>query len=256
MTIKPSELKRAAVKEGIPQAVMEKDIALSATLRVISESKMTKHLVFKGGTAIKKVYFKEARFSEDLDFSVFEATKGQCVDMLRDALEGTRIESIEFEKIDEEETSAGLKTSVRFIGPLAHPQRIRFDLSFRDNQVEEPTRRRIIDSYGFGLTEFQVMSLEEILAEKLHALGSRSAARDLYDVWFLLGKGVEVDEGILEKKFAYYDEKFDAEKTIVNARQSKEYWTRDLRNLLRELPEYDALEKTVERRILEISRIL
>ena len=67
--IKPRELKRAAVKEGIPQAVVEKDIALSAALKAISESDLTEHLVFKGGTAIKKVHIKEARFSEDLDFS-------------------------------------------------------------------------------------------------------------------------------------------------------------------------------------------
>lgn len=254
--IKPNELKRAAIKEGIPQAVMEKDIALSAALKVISESHLTKHLVFKGGTAIKKVYFKEARFSEDLDFSVFEMEKGECVDMLRDALGGTGIEGIEFERIEEEETSAGLKASVRFIGPLAHPQRIRFDLSFRDNLVEEPTRRRIIDSYGFDLAELQVMSLKEILAEKLHALDNRSAARDLYDVWFLFGKGVEVDVEILERKFAYYDEKFDVKKTIENARKSKENWTRDLKNLLRELPVYDHLEKMVEKRLLEISRVL
>jgi predicted nucleotidyltransferase component of viral defense system len=254
--IRPSELKKASVREGVPQAIVEKDLALSAALNVISESHLTKHLVFKGGTAIKKVYFKEARFSEDLDFSVFETEKGECVDMLRDALEGTGIEGIEFEKIEEEETSAGLKTSIRFIGPLAHPQRIRFDLSFRDNMVEEPARRRIIDSYGFGPAELQVMSREEILAEKLHALGNRSAARDLYDIWFLFGKGIEVDGEIVERKFAYYNEKFDAKKTIENSRKSKENWTRDLRHLLRELPEYDALEKTVERRLLEISRIL
>lgn len=254
--IKPNELKRAAVKEGIPQAVVEKEIALSAALKAISESHLKKHLVFKGGTAIKKVYFKEARFSEDLDFSVFKTAKGECVDMLRDALEGKGIKGIEFEKIEEEETSAGLKTSVRFIGPLAHPQRIRFDLSFRDNLVEEPTRRRVIDSYGFGPAELQVMSREEILAEKLHALDSRSAARDLYDVWFLFGKGVEVDGEVLERKFAYYDEKFDTKKTIENSRKSKENWTRDLRHLLRELPEYDPLEKMVERKLLEISRIL
>jgi predicted nucleotidyltransferase component of viral defense system len=254
--IKPSELKRAAVKEGIPQAVVEKDIALSAALKAISESDLTRHLVFKGGTAIKKVYFKEARFSEDLDFSVFETEKGRCVDMLRDALEGTGVEGIEFEKIEEEETSAGLKASVRFIGPLAHPQRIRFDLSFRDNLVEEPTRRRIIDTYGFGPAESQVMSLEEILAEKLHALGNRSAARDLYDVWFLFGKGIEIDEKVLEKKFAYYGERYDAKKTIENARKSKENWTRDLKNLIRELPPYDPLEKMVETRLLEIPRVL
>ena len=68
--------------------------------------------------------------------------------------------------------------------------------------------------------------------------------------------GVEVDGEVVERKFAYYDEKFDAEKTIENARKSKENWTRDLRNLLRELPEYNPLEKIVERKLLEISRIL
>jgi predicted nucleotidyltransferase component of viral defense system len=253
LMIKPSELKRVAVKEGVPQAVLEKDLALSAALKAISGSHLTKHLVFKGGTAIKKVYFKEARFSEDLDFSVFETGKRECADMLRDALEGAGVEGIEFEHIEEEKTAAGLKASVRFMGPLVHPQRIRFDLSFRDNLVEEPTRRRIIDSYSFGPAELQVMSVEEILAEKLHALGTRSAARDLYDVWFLLEKGIKIDELVLNEKFAYYDERYDAGKAIENARKSKESWARDLRHLLRDLPSFDSLEKIMERRLLGIS---
>ncbi|MFH0974050.1 MAG: nucleotidyl transferase AbiEii/AbiGii toxin family protein [Candidatus Micrarchaeota archaeon] len=98
-----------------------------------------------------------------------------------------------------------------------------------------------------------VLSLQEIFAEKIHALGSRSAARDLYDAWFLSEKGVKIDKRVLAKKFAYYDEKFDARKAIENARKSKENWTRDLRHLLKKLPEFDALERKTEKKLLELS---
>jgi predicted nucleotidyltransferase component of viral defense system len=83
-------------------------------------------------------------------------------------------------------------------------------------------------------------------AEKLHALGNRTAARDLYDVWFLLERGVMVDFPMLMKKFSYYDEKFDAGKMVGNARRCKESWTRDLGHLVRELPAYHPVEKAVE----------
>lgn len=64
------ELKRLAGREGVPQAVVEKDYALSVVLKAIAGSELANGVVFKGGTAIRKAYFREARFSEDLDFSV------------------------------------------------------------------------------------------------------------------------------------------------------------------------------------------
>ena len=247
-------LKRIAIREGVPQAVVEKDVALSLALKCVSLSQLSEHLVFKGGTAIRKGYFERARFSEDLDFTASGAGRAKCLDVLREALERIETSGFRFEKVEDEGSRTGLKASVRFKGPLAYAQRIRFDISFRENLVKEPLRRPMLDPYGIGAAELMIMSLEEILAEKLHALGNRSAARDLYDVWFLMEKGVVIDRPMLVKKFAYYDEKFDTGKTVDNMRKCKESWTRDLGHLVRELPPYHPIEMVVENRLSEVVR--
>lgn len=250
--IELKELKRIAAKEGVPQGLVEKDFALSVALKAIAESQLARHVVFKGGTAIRKAYFKEARFSEDLDFSVIDLDKTECLELLRGALKKTDPKGVKFEKIEEENTAVGLKASVKYAGPLAFEQRIRFDFNFRENLVEAPARRKLIDFYGLGSAELLVMGLEEIFAEKLHALGSRSAPRDLYDAWFLCEKGIAIDKRVLDQKFAYYGEKFDAGKAMENARKNKGNWTRDLQ-LLAKLPEFETLEREVERKLRELS---
>lgn len=50
------ELNEKAVKAGIPRAIMEKDYALSVVLFHVSKSRLAGKLVFKGGTALKKIY--------------------------------------------------------------------------------------------------------------------------------------------------------------------------------------------------------
>ncbi len=65
--------------------VVEKDYALSYLLAGIAKQPELNHsLVFKGGTALKKVFFGDYRFSVDLDFSTLEAPKNQA---LEDALQ-------------------------------------------------------------------------------------------------------------------------------------------------------------------------
>ena len=247
------ELKGIAARNGVPQAVVEKDLVLSVALKAISESELSGRAVFKGGTAIRKIYFEDARFSEDLDFNAVDIEKNNCMKLLNEALGKREIDGITFEKAEEERTSAGLKASVRYIGPLAHAQRIRFDFNFRENLIGKPERRQTIDLYGIVAPGVLVMGLEEIFAEKIHALGSRSAPRDLYDAWFLFGKGVRMDKQVLDRKFAYYGEEFDVEKAIENARKGRHNWKRDLGHLLKELPEFELLEEIVERKLREIS---
>ncbi len=246
------ELKKLAAREGVPQAVIEKDLALSVALAAISHSELAEHAVFKGGTAIKKAYFAEARFSEDLDFTALSIKPADCLRLLRKALEGKADSGIAFEKVEAEKTSAGLKASVKYAGPLAYAQRIRFDFNFRENLAEKPARRKLLDPYGLGDVDLLILSPEEIFAEKLHALGSRSAPRDLYDAWFLFGKGVRVDRRVLDRKFAYYGEKFDAGKAVENVRKSKATWQRDLRHLVRALPEFELVEREVGKRLKAI----
>lgn len=246
------ELKRRAAKEGVPQGILEKDYVLSVVLNAIAESDLSQHLVFKGGTAIKKVYFSEARFSEDLDFTVVDSDKDSILEGLDIALNGRTIDGVKFEKPEEERTSAGLKVSVMYTGPLAYTHRVLLDFSLRENLVGEPVRKPLIDPYGPGGHEPLVISLEELFAEKIHALGSRSAPRDLYDVWFLAGKGVKPDQNVVGKKFAYYGETLNKQKIAVAIQQMKNDWQRDLGPLLKALPEFSSVAEEVMKLIEKI----
>ncbi len=248
-----NELKRLSAREGVPQGVVEKDYVLSVALKAIADSDLSKYIVFKGGTAIRKAYFPEARYSEDLDFNSVGVKKEGIFKSLRQALDGKGIGGVDFGKVEEEQTTAGLKASVKYTGQLEYSQRIRFDFNFRENLVETPVVRSLIDVYGIGGAEMKIMGLSEIFAEKLHALGSRSAPRDLYDAWFLFGKGVKVDKSVLDKKFAYYDETFDANVLLANAEQNEQNWSKDLRHLLKKLPEFRKVFGEVKEKIKAIS---
>ena len=66
-------LQQARKRLSIPWEVLERDYLLSWILAGIGQvDSLRGTLVFKGGTALKKCYFGEYRFSEDLDFSGLE----------------------------------------------------------------------------------------------------------------------------------------------------------------------------------------
>jgi len=54
----------------IPEAVLERDYCLAWFLIGLSGSSLREHLVFNGATALKRCYFGDYRFSEDLDFTL------------------------------------------------------------------------------------------------------------------------------------------------------------------------------------------
>ena len=56
----------------IPVKAIEKDYVLSWILIGIAKSKISDMVTFKGGTALKKFYFPNYRFSEDLDFTLLK----------------------------------------------------------------------------------------------------------------------------------------------------------------------------------------
>ena len=61
--------------------IVEKDYALSYLLvGIAKQEQLTHSLVFKGGTALKKIFFGDYRFSVDLDFSTLNAPKNEALE--------------------------------------------------------------------------------------------------------------------------------------------------------------------------------
>jgi hypothetical protein len=56
----------------IREDVLERDYCLAWFLCALSQSDLGPVLAFKGGTALKRCYFADYRFSEDLDFTLRE----------------------------------------------------------------------------------------------------------------------------------------------------------------------------------------
>lgn len=69
--IKPGEIQNKARESGVRDQQIEKDYVLSWILQGISQhEELSKAIVFKGGTVLKKIYFEDYRFSEDLDYTL------------------------------------------------------------------------------------------------------------------------------------------------------------------------------------------
>ncbi len=68
--IQPGEIQSIAGKDGVRDTQIEKDYVISwVTYGIANNPFLKENMVFKGGTVLKKVYFPDYRFSEDLDFT-------------------------------------------------------------------------------------------------------------------------------------------------------------------------------------------
>ena len=71
--IRPAEIQKKANKERVRDTQIEKDYILTWILTGVAANEvLSKALAFKGGTVLKKFYFKDYRYSEDLDFTLVD----------------------------------------------------------------------------------------------------------------------------------------------------------------------------------------
>src|SRR6266481_9673912 len=73
LSLLANRLQREHGGRRIPEAVLERDYCLAWLLAELDATPLKDLLIFKGGTALKRCYFGDYRFSEDLDFTLLEA---------------------------------------------------------------------------------------------------------------------------------------------------------------------------------------
>lgn len=161
--------------------------------------------VFKGGTCLRYV-FGLNRFSEDLDFNLLVSPKKFEMQVDRIAKE-FRLLGIQSYFIKKELFEDAYTCIIGFQGPLSTGSkqtrnRIRIDAGKRTGTLMTPEWKLIASEYPETRERFlaYVMNEQELLVEKICCLLQRNKGRDLYDVWFLLNKGVSVDTALLCKK--------------------------------------------------------
>jgi predicted nucleotidyltransferase component of viral defense system len=250
--ISKEELEKYKKMKGLDLGQTEKDYLLELTLMVISRETKNE-LVFKGGTCLYK-FHNLNRFSEDLDFSaVREIDKDALFDKIINGLKDFGIKS-KIKTITEPYNS--ILTKFNLEGPLYDGRpitkaSIRVDINTK-SEVLMPQKNETMYSSYREITPFQVLCMDvvEIAAEKIRTIMSRNKARDIYDLWFLLKKGIEIDRELLDKKLEYYNLVFDKKQFEEKLDEKKAEWKEDLaRFVFGPLPEFKQVRADIIMRV-------
>lgn len=201
ISILSNRLARAGGRR-IPEAVLERDYCLAWFLVGLSRSALRERLVFKGGTALKRCYFGDYRFSEDLDFTLTEELPLEPIlDGLEEVYEEVQRASgvcFRFSRTDRRQHQNCHMFYLAYEGPLpaASPKEIKVDVTIRERFVCAPQDHAILRGYDEYAdlpddSEVRVYALDEIAVEKVAALTdrARNEPRDLYYVWYLTSEG-------------------------------------------------------------------
>ena len=185
------EIEKIAEQKGVAKSTIDKDWVLGHFVDAIfSIPEYRNNLVFKGGTSLKKCYFEDYRFSEDLDFtsvdpdfSLEKKLLDRLVKLVTDRIE-MPLHIQELEPLKSKDKLTGFSAKVKFWG-ADHPRNqappppqrwqtsIKIEIILYEQMIFPPESRKVSHSYSDQLTEaassVPCYALDEVLAEKLRA---------------------------------------------------------------------------------------
>ena len=203
------EINDKSVKWGIPADIVDKDWVLGhflAAFYSIDEHK--DKLLFKGGTALRKCYFPNYRFSEDLDFTSntnnYKLTFSRLKNIIN-LIENTSGILFYIDNVSElkyQDKLMGYQAKLKYWGanhsknqqppaPEKWTTSIKIEITLFEKIIFKPELKKIIHPYSdkllYNTGQIPCYSLKEIFSEKIRALVQRSysAPRDYYDIYEL-----------------------------------------------------------------------
>lgn len=249
----------------IPETVLERDYCLSWFLVGLARSPLRDALAFKGGTALKKCYFADYRFSEDLDFTLTRDVEWASIERhLRGLFEETRqVSGVEFGLARVERPGHGNSHTfhLAYEGPLppARGKTVKVDITIRERVVLPLEDRPILRGYREyrdvpeGVT-VQAYSLAEVAVEKVVALldRARNEPRDLYDLWFLtVGGHIRLPDLLdaISRKLEFRGRTLEEVGPEFAGKEArfKTLWSVRLAAQMTELPAFEAVYREVRR---------
>jgi uncharacterized protein len=250
----------------IPEAVIEKDYCLTWFLIGLSKSSLKDKLVFKGGTCLRRCFFKDYRFSEDLDFTLLsKISRGELLAKIEEEIFPFVHKEIGLtfgiHKIEDDSQNTH-QFYLSYDGPLVATtatKTVKVDVTFNEILVTKPEARVILKSYNEyddfkEIHEVLSYTVDEIVTEKICALidPKRSEPRDLYDIWHLFNEQ-EINRAFLP---AYVIDKlkakgvnFEARRNNLAGKEAKigKMWEQRLSQQVAILPSFGDVFRDVQR---------
>ena len=264
--IRPGEIQNKAREVGVRDQQIEKDYILSWILQGIAQhEQLSTSIVFKGGTVLKKVYFEDYRFSEDLDYTLLdnEITNEQIFQWFTEVFEYIQDEAnIPLEIIDNNEhEDGGINFYISYVGPLGGVganKRVKVDISRSEVLQFEPIMQNAYLGYS-DQEDHQLLCypLEEVLVEKLRSIMQRMQARDFYDIWYLL-EMYEMDVTFYVNEFKAKCQSKDIDpkgfhnKLDQRLPQYQGRWQRSMSDQIRDLPDFETVQREVMRHLKKL----
>jgi uncharacterized protein len=270
--IKPGEISLKAREVGVRDQQIEKDYMLSWILQGVAQhEQLSKTIVFKGGTVLKKIYFDDYRFSEDLDFTLLnnEIKNEQIFAWFKETFEyvleeaNIRLEIIhpDFHRDKHEHEDGGINFYISYVGLLGgqgNNKKVKVDISRSEKPEFKPVMQTVLLGYS-DLIEHQLLCypLEEVLVEKMRTVMQRMQARDFYDIWYLLEKhGMDVNFYIKEFANKCESKKLNPadfqKKLAERLPQYKGRWQSSMNEQIQNLPNFDQVERETLRHLKKL----
>jgi len=236
------ELLAKARERNLNLNIIEKDYVLGWLLFGFSQ---IDSLVFKGGTALSKIYFPEIwRLSEDLDFSLLADNFSIVSERVQEIFKIIEKKSgIKLNLKSEFSNPDYLQLKIQYQGVISRNW-IKVDFTKNDlveNLVKMSIKKDYSDYIDFKI---KVESVEEIFCSKLRTVIERKKCRDYFDLWKLINLSIDLDKvkktlkdklKIKNIKFTSMNQMFpkDLDETLIP------YWEKQLGRLVQPLPDLE-----------------
>lgn len=183
---------RVNAKWQTPSQV-EQDLVISRALVCLyNDPYVADTIVFRGGTALNKLFIKPAaRYSEDIDFVQKRAEPiGLAIDKIRELLKpwlGDPKWKI---------TARSAKLIYQYQAVNGLPAKLKLEINTTEHFQVLPLKHKsfAVESEWFNSScEIITYELAELMATKLRALYQRRKGRDLFDLWHVFKQPTLVD---------------------------------------------------------------
>lgn len=278
------EIATISEKLSVSKSVIDKDWMLGHFVAAIfNEPELKETLIFKGGTCLKKCWFEEYRFSEDLDFTSksqeLELTLNHLKFITKYIEDNTEVKThiVSLKPLKFQDKLTGYEAIIKFWG-ADHPRnimpptpdrwqtKIKIEIILYEKMIFDVSQRKVSHPYSDTLkleTTIPCYKIEEVLAEKLRALIQRSytAPRDYYDIWYLSNNFPNLDwKSIVDafhKKMKFKNLEFTGIEQLINPKSDKALkgaWKNSLGHQIQpdKLPDYE----TVRANLLDLFEII
>ena len=262
---------------GVSKSVIDKDWMLGHFIAAIfNEPELKETLIFKGGTCLKKCWFEEYRFSEDLDFTSksqeFKFTPAHLKFISKHIEDnaGVKTHIVSLRPLQFQDRLTGYEAIIKFWG-ADHPKnvmpttpdrwqtKIKIEIILYEEMIFEVTEREVSHPYSDKLAlqnAIPCYKIEEVLSEKIRALIQRSytAPRDYYDIWYLSNNFPDLNWAIIVdafyKKMKFKNIEFTGIDQLINAKSDKALkgaWKNSLGHQIQpdKLPEYEVVRENI-----------